>query len=137
MNMDQLDNPEARLRRRGIIETLCDRAEMLLPEERVLVHAVYRHGLTVADVARLRGKPRRSVNRQLSRILARLSSAEAQMARRLQGEASSQTAEVTRMVMIQGRTLRDTADACGLTLHQVRKVVDAVRESIGRIKARA
>ena len=89
--------------------------------ERALVEHVYNHGRSIADLARVSGVPRRTLQHRQQRALRRLNSRTFRyvavhldtLPRPLQG--------IARCAVLEGRSLRDTARKTGRTLHDVRQ----------------
>lgn len=122
----------ARLERR--IEQGRSRAESMLalaghlPEsDRVLIEAVYRDGLTARSIARLRGAPCVTVRRRLARIVDRMESFEFRLAASQGRTWPAERWAVVRAVVLEGRTLRESAAMLGITLHATRREVAHVR----------
>jgi len=108
-------------------ETIASRAEHLLPEDRALVRAVFGDGMDAKRVARLQGEPSRTVRRRVRSLAARVLSPEFEfvLARR---DAWPRTRRlVATACVVQGRTLREAASHLQMSLHAVRRQMDAVR----------
>ncbi|MFA9479654.1 helix-turn-helix domain-containing protein [Phycisphaerales bacterium AB-hyl4] len=115
------------LDRRDAAERLLQRAQYLAPHDRLLLEQIYRHGLSVADVARLLNDRPRTLQRRVKRLLTRLNDP---LFRFVAGRLEMLPRDMqttARLVVLEGKALRDTARSTGLTLHRVRQHLDAVR----------
>ncbi len=116
-----------RRRRRDLVERIVERADLLAPADRALVHAHYRDGRSVVEIARLRGGSPRSLRRRLKRLVEReLDPLFAFVARR-RASWSHTRRRVATSLMLEGRSMRETGQRLGLSLHTVRRHHDAVR----------
>jgi len=111
---------------RDLAELLVARAEHLLPEDRALITAVYQDNLTAAQVAQLKGCPPRTIRRRLRSLIQRLLSPRyVFVASRLDRWPPTRK-RVARACVLQGRTLRAAAAHLKVSLHTVRRHMDAV-----------
>ena len=114
--------------RRRDAERLVQRAAWLRPDERALIEAVYGEGRTCADLARLMGVPAETVRRRVRRATRRAASGLfAFVAQHRESWGGARRGVATRCVL-HGATLREAADALGLSLHAVRQHLTAIRE---------
>ncbi|MEE9211198.1 MAG: hypothetical protein V3U29_00925 [Phycisphaeraceae bacterium] len=108
-------------RRRDEIEHLLSLAQYLDEPDRLLIHQAYRHGVPMADLARLAGKSPRAVQARLIRLF--------KLIRQplfgfvvLHGDLlPPPTRRVAHLVVLHGHSLRRTADMTGQSLHRVRQ----------------
>ncbi|MEZ6242702.1 MAG: hypothetical protein R3B57_06625 [Phycisphaerales bacterium] len=104
-----------------------ERSDLLSPADRALVHAHYRDGRSVVEIARLGGGSPRSLRRRLKRVVEReLDPLFAFVARR-RGSWSGTRRRVATSLVLEGRSMRETGERLGLSLHTVRRHHDAVR----------
>lgn len=126
-------DPDLRRRtRREHAEMLAERAAFLPAHDRELVEAVYHEGLSVAGYVR-RQRDRdivrwteRAARRRLRRLVERLASPRFVFVLGARSSWPLTRRRVAVAVVIQGRSLRETARSLGLSLHAVRRHIDAV-----------
>ena len=116
-----------RKRRRELVERLVERAELVGPPDRALVLAYYRDGQSAADIARLAGEPVRSLRRRLRRVVQRMLSPRFEFVAAHRHTWTPTRRRVAGACVLEGRTLRDTAERLGLSLHCVRRHHDAIQ----------
>lgn len=117
------------LRRRApreLAELLVTRSEWLLAEDRALIRALYRENMTAAQVADLRGTSARAVRRRAHTLVQRLLSPRYEFVARRREKWGPMRARVAVACVLQGRTLRGAAEHLKLSLHTVRRHMDAV-----------
>lgn len=121
-----------RLLGRQAADRLCARASYLPAGDRLVIEQVYQRGLSVTEVARLRGTSPRRMQRRVARLLCRMRQpAFAFVAER--GDLLPREVRATaRRVVLSGMSLRRTAEATGQTLHQVRQHMRTV-QALARI----
>lgn len=125
--IDPAEAADLRRRRRSdLAELIVDRSAWLMPEDRALVCAVYRDGLTAAEVAKLRGEPARHVRRRLRRLVLRVLSKRYEFVMRRREQWPPTRRRVATVCVLQGRTMRETASHLRLSLHTVRGQMAAV-----------
>lgn len=118
--------------RREHAELLTERAAWIPAPDRELVEAVYREGHSVASYVRAhRGLgferwTERSARRRLRRLVERLASPRFAFVIAARTSWPIARRRVAMAVVVQGKTLRDTARTLGLSLHVVRRHIDAV-----------
>ncbi|MEX2544606.1 MAG: hypothetical protein WD316_05705 [Phycisphaeraceae bacterium] len=113
--------------RRRAAERLLTLAEHLPAQDRLLLEQVYRNGLSVAEVAHLMGARPRRLQRRVAQLLRRLRDP---LFRFVVGRSDLLPRDVqptARLVVIEGRSLRDAARARGRSLHAVREQVRTLR----------
>lgn len=111
---------------RGRIERLIDRAQYLATTDRALLEQVYGQGTSLTAVARLMGQTPRTLQRRFAKIIQRVNNKEFVFVARHQALLSQPQRQVARKVVLQGKTLRQTAVESGLSLHQVRRHLQEV-----------
>lgn len=138
-----------RRRRKELIERILDRTPWLPAGDRMLVEAVYRDERTVAELAPMLNTKPRTLRRRVQRLVRRMLSPEFMfvVGRFIEGAqrrrvASAQqlgsagprgrawnraTNKVAEEVVLNGRSLRETAQTLHLSLHAVRRYRDGVR----------
>ncbi len=128
-------SPGVDLRRRSVrdeAETLVARAAWALPEDRRLIEAVYREGMSARAVAELRGETAAMVRRRLRRVVVRLLSEKFVFVLRERDGWPKERRRVATACVLQGRSMRDAAKHLQVSFHEVRKqmhVVDAMLEA--------
>ena len=111
---------------RDVADLLVTRAEWLLAEDRALICAVYRDNMTARQVAELRGTSARAVRRRLRALVQRLLSPRYEFVAQRREKWAPTRARVAVACVLQGRTLRGAAEHLKLSLHTVRRHMDAV-----------
>ena len=115
------------LAKRLKVEQLLERVCHLHKDDRLIVEQLFRHGLSIAQVATLIGRSRQHVRRRLNSIVERVRTplfAYTILYRDLLPLHVQQTA---RLVVLQGQSLRRTSEITGYTLHEVRQHMRVVR----------
>jgi len=116
-----------RKRTRDLAEIVADHAQHALPDERAIIHAIYRDGLTAQRVAHLRCESPRRVRSRVRRIVARLVSDRFRFVVRSRDRWPLQRRRVATACVLQGMSMREAARFLQLTLHQVRRELETVR----------
>lgn len=111
---------------RDLADLLAQRAEWLLPEDRALIRALYVDNLTARHIAQLRGASPRSVRRRVHTLVQRLLSPRYEFVARQLERWSPTRARVARACVLEGHTLRAAAERLNVSLHTVRRHMDAV-----------
>lgn len=119
-----------RRERREWAEVIVARAELLLPEDRVLVEAVFAEGLDAASAAKRVGGSARTVRRRAKAIAERVLSREFEAVMRERERWPRMRRLVATSCVLQGRTLREAAAHLRVSLHVVRRQMDVVRELV-------
>ncbi len=116
-----------RLEHQTLAERILHRCELLEPADRALLESIYSDHVPIARLARVRGQSPRQVRRRVKRLIERLlcPTTDFVLARRREWE--KQRWQAARLHLVAGRGLAETARDLGLTLHTVRKHVEAVR----------
>lgn len=112
---------------RAEAERLRALAEHLPAADRALIEAMYGDGLRSEAIAALRGTSASAVRRRIGRLVDRMERPEfaavVTMARACPGERW----DAARLVVVEGRSLREAARMLGVTLHEARKEVARAR----------
>lgn len=124
-----------RRRSRDFADVVVQRAQLLLPEDRALVCAVYRDNLTAAQVAELTGVSPRAVRRRLHTLTQRLLSPRYEFVTRRQQQWGPTRRRVAVACAIHGMTLRAAAEHLSVSLHTVRRHMDAVAAQLEALRA--
>ncbi len=111
---------------RDLADLLVARAEHLLDEDRALINAVYRDNLTASEIASLQSVSPRTVRRRVRVLVQRLLSPRYEFVARRRDAWSPTRARVAVACVLQGRTLRGAAQHLKVSLHTVRRHMDAV-----------
>ncbi|TVQ75472.1 MAG: hypothetical protein EA380_10775 [Phycisphaeraceae bacterium] len=118
------------LRRRGTrryAEVALARSAHALPDDRALLEAVYERGVPAARVAALMHQPPRLVRRRLRIVIERLMSPEAGFVLRHMREWEPQRRRIATACILQGRSMREASRHLRMSLHTVRRELDAIR----------
>jgi len=127
-------NPDLRRRtRREHAEAITGRAAWLPADDRELVEAVFAHGRSVAAYVRTQrerglrpGLTERTARRRLRRLIQRLASPRFAFVIDQRRHWGATRRRVAMACVVQGLSLRQAARALGLSLHAVRRHMDAV-----------
>lgn len=123
MNRALLERPDIDLRRRefrDLKETISRRAEFALPEDRALVFAAYREGLSAPEIARLRKQSVYAVRRRLRQVAANLLSPQFAFVMRERKNWPARRRRIATACILQGRSFRETSRHLKVTMHAVR-----------------
>ncbi len=123
----QLTHRQAVHERRDAAERLLALAEHLPTDERLLIEQVYRHGLSIAQLAQLAGERPRRLQRRVAQILRRMRDP---LFRFVAGRGELLPRDVrptARLVVLEGRSLRDAARRRASSLHYVRQHMRTIR----------
>lgn len=128
---DRLDRLEhaADLRRSvpaDLARTVADRAHWCMPEERALIEAMYRQGMTAQQIAKLRDEPATAIRRRIRTVVRRVLSPRFVFVLRHRDQWPPMRKRVATACILQGRTLREAAAHLHLSLHAVRRQMDAI-----------
>lgn len=119
-----------RRKRRDLSDHLLLRAEWLEPSERALVEAVYRDGRSAIELAALAGRTPRSMRRRLRRIVRRVLAPEFVFVAQRRSRWTASRRRVADACILHGRSMREAATELGLTLHTIRRHMEAIRAQI-------
>lgn len=124
MDPRRLRNTAARRRH---VERLLERAQLLDEPDRLLIEAVYEHGLSVAAIARLRQRSPSCVYHKLKQLLARIRSPLFEYVAAHRDVLPIDIRRTAEAIALRGRTQRQTAALTRQSLHTVRRHMQAVR----------
>jgi len=116
-----------RRQRRADLEQVLTLSAHLAPEERVLIDQIYREGLSIANVARLRGRPASTVRTQVQGLIRRIHSPAFWYVVSHGDLLPKPTRTVGQMVICQGMSQRAAAIRMRMSLHAVRKHVQTIQ----------
>jgi len=117
---------------RDVGEVLVGRARWLLAGDRELIEFYFGQGIAAVEIARLQGKPVRSVRRRLKRFATRLASEPFAGVLRQREAWPKRRRNVATAVIVEGKTLGNAAKTLGLTLHQIRREMAVIEHLVGR-----
>lgn len=109
-----------------LARTVAERAQWCLPDERALIDAMYRQGLTAAQIAQLRNEPAPLIRRKIRVVVTRVLSPRFVFVLRHRDQWPPTRRRIATACVLQGRTLRQTAAHLQLSLHAVRRQMDAI-----------
>lgn len=118
--------------RRDIARTLVDRAAFLLEQDRYLIEGVFRDGRPISDLAGMwhehpaGGCAPRSLRRRLHRLVDRLLSPRFEVVAQLNHTWTPTRKRVATACILHGLSTRRAAAELGISLHTVRRQVDAI-----------
>lgn len=115
-----------RRRQRDMVEHLLDRAACLPPDDLALLRAVYADGRTAVELAALMRCDARALRRRIRRLVERLLSPRFLFVLRHRDGWSATRKRVATACVLHGRSLREAAAELRLSLHTVRRHLDAV-----------
>ena len=110
-----------RKRGRDLVATLVERAAYLPQDERELIVSVYRDSRKITEVAALLDIPPRRLSVRVRKLVKRLLDPRFAFVARNREHWPRTRRRVGTMRVLFGRTMRQTADDLGLTLHQIRQ----------------
>lgn len=113
--------------RRRHVERLLERAQLLDEPDRLLIEAVYEHGLGVAAIARLRQRSPSCVYNKLKQLLARTQTPLFEYVAAHRDVLPIDIRRTAEAIALRGRTQRQTAALTRQSLHTVRRHMQAVR----------
>jgi DNA-directed RNA polymerase specialized sigma24 family protein len=116
-----------RSRGREVSDIIASRSEWLLPDDRALLLAIYRDDMQASEIARLRGDPVRVIRRRIRVLIQRVLDPTYVFVLRHRQEWPTTRRRVATARFLQGRSLRSCAAHLRISLHTVRRHVDAVR----------
>jgi len=111
-------------------EVLMGRAELLLPEDRLLVEAVLVRSQPTKTVAWMTGMPPRTVRRRIHRLSKRLTSRRFLNAARSLPYLDPDNARLARLHFCAGMSHRDLARELGVSVHTIRRRLDRIGAQI-------
>lgn len=117
-----------RRRRQDLAEAVIRRSAWLLPDDRALLRTVYQDGVRIASLATLRGRSEspRSLRRRVRVLVQRVLSARFTFVLRERDRWPPTRRRVAAACVLQGRTMRSAAHHLQISLHEVRRHLDAI-----------
>lgn len=112
---------------RQFAEMVCERAEPLEREERELLRAVYRDGLSATRVAEIRNDHPRRVAKRVRRCVQRMLTPEFEFVFQRYRDWPPTRRRIAQVCILQGKSLRATARQLRVSLHVVIRHVHAIR----------
>lgn len=111
---------------RAFAETVLHRSEWLSPGDRQLIRSIYGDGHAVSSLAPMLRTREQSLRRRVRKLLERINSRRfAFVAVRLNHWPATRKRVASSMVL-QGQSLRETADRLGMSLYNVRRHYDVI-----------
>lgn len=111
---------------RAVVDSILNRCEWLGPGDRQLLRAIYADGHTLASLAPMLRTGERSLRRRVERLLERLNSRRFAFVA-VRHERWPQTRRrVAAFMVLQGLSMRETADRMGMSLYGVRRHHEAI-----------
>jgi DNA-directed RNA polymerase specialized sigma24 family protein len=115
-------------------ELLMARAELLLPEDRDLIEAVFVHRQSAVTLGRMLGVNPRRIRRRVHLLARRMASRRFMDAARALPYLDERDAGIARMAFCQHLSQRDIAKRTGLKRHEVRRKLDRLSVRISMIR---
>lgn len=115
-----------RKRQSTLSSRLVRRAHWLDPDDRELILAMFDRGLNAARIASMIGQNPRIVRKRIRQLVSRLNDPRVAYVVAHRPGWGRTRSRVARELFIRGRSMRETSDALGLSLHCVRKHRDAI-----------
>ncbi len=111
-------------------QLLIGRAELLIPEDRELVEAIFLRSQTAASLARIMGSTPRKVSNRVRQLARRMSSRDFLNAARSLPYISKEDAKLARLRFCAGLSERKLARKTGQSLHVLRRKLVSIRAQI-------
>ena len=124
-----LDDEPLDLRKRpdrDLAEKLVELARWTLPEDRALIEAVYRDGISAARLASLNGRSPRAVRQRIHTIVTRILSDRFMFVLRQRDNWPTRRRRVADLCVLRGMSMRQASESLGYTLHTVRRQLDVI-----------
>jgi len=115
---------------RDLAEKLVDFARWTRPEDRALIEAVYRDGLSAKRLAAVNGQSPRAVRQRIHAIVSRLLSDRFIHVLRNRENWPTRRRRVADACVLQGMSMRRASESLGYTLHTVRRQLDVINALI-------
>jgi DNA-directed RNA polymerase specialized sigma24 family protein len=115
-----------RKRTRDMAEVIADHAQWTLPDDKALLRAIYRDGMTAQRIAQLRSQSARTVRARVRRLVARVSSDRFRFVVRHREKWPVHRRSIATACVLQGMSMRDAAAFLHLSFHQVRREMGIV-----------
>lgn len=116
-----------RRRRVELADHLLERAAWLPERDQQLVESVYRRGQTAVELARLTGEPPRTVRRRIKRLVDRLLDQRTAFVATRRAHWPRTRRTIAERVVLHGGSMRSAARELGISLHAVRRHMDAIQ----------
>lgn len=117
--------------RRGLtpseLERVLGRVDLLPTRERALLEAMFQDGRSAVQIAALTGEDARAVRRQIRQVVARVLSPKFAFVMRHCGTWPASRRRVGEACVMWGFSVRIAARELGMTLHAVRRQLDAIQ----------
>lgn len=107
-------------------------AAHLRPEERFLIQQVFEHGLKLSDIARQQGKSRSTVQYHVKQLLRRMGHPLFRFMIAHEDVLPQPVRLTGKRVILEGRSLRETAQSRRISLHAVRQHMQTI-QSLARL----
>lgn len=123
------DSSKPDLRRRlgrDLAELIVGRSKWLMPADRSLIEAVYAQGLTALAVSQMLGERPPAVRRRIRKLVERVLSVRFEFVMRRRDDWPPTRRRVATVCVLQGRSMRSTANHLRLSLHVVRRQMGAI-----------
>lgn len=111
---------------RELAERLVELAAHTNPEDRALIEAVYRDGVTAARLATLSGRTPRAVRQRIRTIVTRLLSPRFAYVLAHGDAWPTRRRRIADACVLKGLSIREAAEALGLSVHAVRRQLDLI-----------
>ena len=95
--------------------------------DRLLVEQVYRHGVQIADVARLSGRSPKNLRRRVDKLLKHMNGPLFSFMLAHGGLLSGATRRTAELVILKGYSLRRASEINNQSLHQTRRHMQTVQ----------
>lgn len=115
---------------RELAEVILKGSRWLAPPDRALISAVYDHGLSATEVARVRGEQPRSVRRRVRKLAEHISSPAFTFVLLHKETWTPTRRRVAEQCILSGKSMRTAAKHLGTSLHNVRKEMNAINALI-------
>lgn len=121
---------------RRYAEVALARAAHATPEDRAMLEAVYDRGVPASRIAALMRQHPRRIRRRLREVIERLMSDEAEFVLRHRRAWQPTRRMVATACVLEGRSMRETARRLRMSLHAVRREMEAVRNLMDEEESR-
>ncbi len=115
-----------RKRNSELVNRIIRRADWLDAPDRELILAYFDRGLSAARISAINGSDPRNIRRRVRRLIARLNDPRVAYVVAHSGGWGRSRCSVARELFLRGRSMRETSQKLGISLHSVRKHRDAI-----------
>jgi len=115
-----------RRRGRDLSDLLLTRAAHLPAADRTLIQAIYADSVPAKDVAKLQSRSPRAVRRRARALVQRMLSPRFEFVLRHRDQWTPTRRRIATACILEGRTMRDAAASLRVSLHMVRRHMDAI-----------